>query len=303
MGITSSEDRLAALQLLCGQIVWGEDWLCFIGLPWRILEKLDPKSRYKTKQTWATHLLPASILLGKPEIYGPLLPFLDAEKGIKSGGHDDDIKQVLSTKSCEFGTPVYAAIVGNQKRLLRRLIAHDTPFLWAAAHYALLGAVRVEETSMLEYLLSQGPPRRRTDLTIHKAIIKAAILNRPAHARMLIDHLTKKRHSRSRLKWAMQWGLHHACVHGNRELAALCISHSANPAQTTWLHPDTTPEYLAELEHSEPGCELVPAPICIAAWAGDMELLQWLTTYDVPLGPAIDGAILADRADVIKFVN
>jgi len=300
LGITSSSDRLAALQTLCGQIVWGEDWIRFIGLPWRILDKLDPKSGYKTTQTWATHLLPASILLGKPEIYGPLLPFLGAEEGIKNGGHDEDIKQISSAKSCEFGTPVYAAIMSNQKGLLRRLIAHDIPFLWAAAHDALLGAVRVEETSMLEYLLSRGPPRRRTDLTIHRAIIKAAILNRPVHARMLIDHLTRKRYSKSRFKWVVQWGLYHACVHSSRELGALLISHGADPAGSSWLNPSID---MGSLEGDDTAYETVPAPVCIAAWAGDMELLRWLMTYDVSLAPAVTGAILADHVDVMKFVN
>jgi hypothetical protein len=185
---------------------------------------------------------------------------------------------------------------------MRKLIVRGKSSLWDTAHDVLLGAVRVEETSMLEYLLSKGPPRKRTDLTIHKAIIKAAILNRPVHARMLIDHLTKKRHSRSRLKWAMQWALHYACIHGNRELAALCISHDANPAQTHWLHPETAAE-LADPEYGEADCDTVPSPICIAAWAGDMKLLQWLMTYNAHLEPAMSGAILADRVDVIKFVS
>ncbi|KAI1843122.1 hypothetical protein JX266_010649 [Neoarthrinium moseri] len=228
------------------------------------------------------HVLPAAILLKKPEIYEPLLSQMP-DRWYQAG---------------VFGTALYAAVRSRQLHLVRRFVEDPLCQPSASQHQVIHMAASNNDFAMMEYLLEWYDGD--SDL-IEYAICSCARWGHLEMARRLLE-FTRSRHQTvplDSLGEAWYW----SAMYGEIAFMDLLVEYGHQEFLTAWstlVRSNSIGQFWNHVR-----------PIDLACWRGDVAMVRWMLDQGVSVqckGPAdaninrTRAAALGDSAEVFRIL-
>lgn len=310
-GVASLPDRLAGFETLFGmmnlRVASSPSGQGFSDFVLQNLRSWNDAPLYSPDSRWVNHLLPASIALNAPHVYGPLLPtkegaaaLTDTEYAVQSAR--------LKRPSKVFGTPLAAAVASSLSDVVRQILHFQPDLMRRSPTHLLSVAATAGGEAMIDLLLQYELPRH---WSLHTAILRCADEGRVGCARTLLKYiLNTVDRPHVDIPWMLQEGLHVASVNRDRDMVRCFLDHGADLNQNMEVDfcrerrlSSNSGSSAASAGNDNP---VRPPPITLAAWAGDEEFMNWLAEHGAVMhgtftdASPIYGAILADDVGMLK---
>ncbi|KAH8897362.1 hypothetical protein GQ53DRAFT_837996 [Thozetella sp. PMI_491] len=236
-----------------------------------------------TAEDLARHLLPAAILLGRPEIYESIMDLCDAEK---SGEYFD---------SSIFGTPVSVAIKTHQAHLLPRMLAsREVDYCPVnSSSNPLDVAVVADDADSLERLMKGFYFSREK---LWRALLASARANNIALADKILSYASKKS---VYMTPALDNALTIACTNGAKDLVSFFlqqpqVQEGRHVNERPWNHYSQDPQTPFDFGLSS---------IRAATISGHYEIVKMLVAFGVGFTLKImNVAIICGYVDTVRFL-